>query len=79
MTSSDAVSFFPLFSLLLFIYDIWFVTFCFNPSGYNMICTLCLTCTAQLLLQVLEAALSGIQSYVFVILRILYSREVNLM
>jgi F0F1-type ATP synthase membrane subunit a len=77
MSNSGAASFFPLYSLLLFIYEIWLVIFCFNPSGYNMICTLCVTCTAQNLLLILEAAVAVIQSYVFGILRILYSREVN--
>jgi F0F1-type ATP synthase membrane subunit a len=77
MTSLDAVSFFYLYSLLLFIYEIWLVTFFFNPSGYDMICTLCVTCIARNRHLILEAAVAVIQSYVFGILRTLYSREVT--
>ena len=35
--------------------------------------------TAQIILLILEAAVAIIQSYVFALLRTLYSREVNLM
>ena len=77
-TSSDAVSFFfNLYSSLLLTYEIRFAMFCFNSSGYTMICTLCVTCTAQILILILEATVTIIQSYVFAILNALYSREVN--
>jgi hypothetical protein len=42
-----------------------------------MICTLCLTGTAQIFLLILEVAVAVIHLYIFVILRTLYFREVS--